>query len=279
MDAKELFRHYQSSYYLTNWLNEDGVPARSEGEVHWSYCGVSEDFKGEVVSQAINNAFTDDEVYLCISSGKSSLVSKSTAVKEIGNILHKKEIGIVNQSYTKIMQFTQYGVFKRGIIREFPKSRLRPVGSPLKVSFHANIVDEHTEKVSGAVKNRFDLLETELYHDYGGSMEYLWIDIELVESILKKRDSWPFRFQKRVDNPASYTEFYSYNVGHYSVKPDFEKLGGLLSEESICSYIFELLYESTQILVDKQKKLDGFNATAFRTDFLSACEKLGYFTH
>ncbi|MDR2918391.1 MAG: hypothetical protein LBV72_03370 [Tannerella sp.] len=275
MDAKQLFRFYQSKYYLTNWLNEDGGLAQNEGKVKWSYCGVGDDFKNEIVSQAINNTFTDDEVYLCISSNKSSLVSKSIAVQELGNILHKKEIGIMDKSFTKIMHFTQYGVFQSGIIREFPKSRPKPAGKPLKVSFHANIVDKSTKIVSNVMGNRFDNLKMELNNDYGGSMEHLWIDLTLVES----EKSWPFRFQKRVDNPTSYTEFYSYNVGHYSVRPDFEKLRGLSSEDSICSYVFRLLYESTQILVDKQKKLDGFNAAKFRIDFLSACEKLGYYTH
>lgn len=274
MDAKQLFRFYQNKYYLTNWLNEDGGLAQSESEVKWSYCGIGDDFKSEIVSQIINNTFTDDEVYLCISSNKSSLVLKSVAVQEIGNILHKKGIGIMDKSFTKIIHFTQYGVFQSGIVREFPKSRPRPAGKPLKVSFHANIVDESTNKISDVIQNRFDDLEMELYNDYEGSMEYLWIDLELVEGY----KSWPFRFQKRVGNPASYTEFYSYNVGHYSVRPDFEKLRELSSEESICSYVFRLLYESTQILVDKQKKLEGFNATKFRLDFLLACEKLGYYT-
>lgn len=278
MDAKQLFWAYQNKYHLTNWLDNNGELAQSQGKIKWTYCGVSKDFKDEIVSQAINNTFTDDEVYLCISSNKSSLVSKSTAVNEIRNILHKKEVGILNKSFTKIIFFNQYGTFASGIIREFHKSRPRPAGTPLNVRFHANIVDSSTGRIADIISKHFDNLETELHNDYGGSMEYLWIDLELVENHLKKQNSWPFRFQKRVDVPASYTEFYSYNVGHYSVKPDFEKLKELLSEEEICTYIFGLLYESTKILVDKQKSLEGFDATTFRLDFFSACKKLGYYT-
>lgn len=272
MDAKQLFRLYQNKYHLTNWLNENGELAQKEGDVKWSYCGVSKDFKSEIVSQAINNTFTEDELYLCISSNKSSLVLKSIVVDEIGNILHKKEVGIMNKSCTTILFFSQYGTFKSGIIREFPDSRPRPAGTPLKVAFHANMIEKSTKKVAEIISNHFGNLEMELNKDYGGSMEHLWIDVELVSS----HDAWPFRFQKRVNNPTSYTEFYSYNVGHYSIKPDFEKLRELSSDEAICSYVFGLLYESTQILIDKQKKLEGFNATAFQLDFLSACEKLGY---
>jgi len=269
MDSKQLFRAYQNKFYLTNWLNESGELAQKEGEVEWLYCGLKKDFKRERVSQAIDNTFTDNEVYLCISSNKSSLVSKSIVVEEIANILHKKEIGVVNKSFTKIMFFNQYGTFKSGLIRDFPKSRPRPAGEPLKVKLCANIVTKNTKKIAEIIENHFDNLKKNLNKDYGGNMEHLWIDLELVES----SKPFPFRIQKRVEIPASYTEFYSYNVGHYSIEPDYEKLSGLLSEKEICRYIFGLWYESTQILVDKQKKLEGFNATQFRLDFLNACEK------
>lgn len=162
------------------------------------------------------------------------------------------------------------------MIREFPESRPRPAGQPLKVSFHANIMDESIQQAADIVSGCFNDIEMEICKDYGGSMENLWIDLELVEVHVENRDSYPFRFKKRISIPSSYTEFYTYNVGHYSVKPDFEKLKGLSSEESICSYLFELLYDSTQILVDRQKKLDGFKATDFRLDFLFACERLGF---
>jgi len=272
MESKQLFRAYQEKFYLTNWLNENGELAQSEGEVKWFYCGINQDFRRETVNQAINDTFTDDEVYLCISSNKSSLVSKSIIVEEIANILHKKEIGVINKSFTKMMFFNQYGTFQSGIIRDFPQSRPRPVGEPLKVKLFANIVTKNTKKIADIINSHFGYLEKNLSKDYGGNMEHLWIDLELVENYRH----FPFRIQKRVKNPTSYTEFYSYNVGHYSIEPDYEKLNGLLSEKEICEYIFGLWYESTQILVDKQKKLDGFNATQFRLDFLNACEKLGF---
>ena len=272
MDSKQLFRFFHSKFYLSNWLNEDGDLAQSEVDVKWHYCGVNEDFRTEFVSQTINDTFTDDEIYLCISSGNSSLVHKSAVVDQIGKMLHKKEIGIMDQSFTKMIFFNSYGTFKIGIIRDFPESRPKPDGNLLKVAFHANSVDQSTYHVSEAVTKHFESFEKALHKDYGGNMEQLWIDLELVES----HKSYPFRFQKRIGNPSSYTEFYSYNVGHYSVRPDFEKLRTLVSEEEICSYVFELLYQSTQILLDKQKKLDGFDASKFRLDFQNALKKTGY---
>jgi len=191
---------------LTNLFDEVGGLAQLEDDVKWFYCGIGKDFKNEIVSQAIGYTFTEDEVCLCISSNRSSLVLKSIVVNEIADV----------------------------------------------------------------IRSHFGNLEMELNNDYGGNMEHLWIDLELIE----KDKSCPFRFQKGVGIPTSYTNFYSYIVGHYSVKPDFEKLRELLSEESICTYVFGLLYESTQIIVANRKKPDGFNAAAFRLDFLAVCEKL-----
>lgn len=90
MEAKQLFRFFHSKYDLTNWLNENGELAQSERDVKWFYSGINEDFKSEFVSQKINEAFSDEDIYLCISSNKSSLLSKLEAVTEIAKILHKK---------------------------------------------------------------------------------------------------------------------------------------------------------------------------------------------
>ncbi|MFD2554804.1 hypothetical protein [Sphingobacterium tabacisoli] len=268
MDSKQLFRLFNSKYHLTNWHNEDGEPAQSESEVTWRYCGVGEEFRTETVDWIINKLFEDDEVYLCFGSNKSTLVPKSTLTDEIGKILHKKEVGIMNTALTKMLFFNSYGTFKSGVIRDFPESRTRLVGSPVKVAFHANIVDHRTSRIAAIIGKYLTNLEDMLHNDYGGEMEHLWIDLELLEN--SKPNS--FRFQKRVAIPTSYTEFYAYNVGNYSVRPDFEVLMKLSSEDEISSYILEILYESTSVLLDKEKKIGDFDATRFRADFISACE-------
>ena len=65
-----------------------------------------------------------------------------------------------------------------------------------------------------------------------------------------------------------------YNVGHFSVKPDFEKLKSM-KEESIMEYILTLIYESTEILSGKNKTLGNFDTDRFRSDFIKACKELG----
>ncbi len=273
MDSKQLFRFYNSKFDFSNWLDEKGQLAQSENDIKWFNCGINEDFNPKIINEILKSFFIEDEVYLCISTNKSSLVQKSTVADEIGRILYKKELAIMDKSFTKIMFCSSDGMFKIGIIRNFPENRVRPYGEPLEVTFTANMTDsDYTSKIATIINKHIGNLENDLHKDYGGSMEHLWIDFQLIED----HKTYPFRFQKRVAIPTSFTEFYSYNVGHYSVKPDFVKLQMLSSEEEICSYVFELLYKSTKILEEKQNKLEGFNVTAFRLDFLSACKKQGY---
>ncbi|WP_149206034.1 hypothetical protein [Flavobacterium johnsoniae] len=273
MDSKQLFKLYNSKISSSNWFDEKDQLAQNDDKIKWFNCGVGKDYKSEIVNQSLNSFFPEDDVYLCISSNNSFLVQKSIVAEEIGKILHKKELAIINKSFTKIIEFNSIGIFKKGIIRDFPKERERPSGVPLKVSFTANMTDsDYASKIATLINKHISSLENELHKDYGGCMEHLWIDFQLIES----HKTYPFRFQKRVTIPASFTELYSYNVGNYTVKPDFVKLQMLSSEEEICSYAFELLHKSTKILENKQKQLADFNVNAFRSDFLSACKKLGY---
>lgn len=275
MDSKQIFRTYNSKLELIFWFNEKYELAQNEKEIKWFYCGVGKDYKSKIVEQEIDIAFPDDEIYLCIAPNKSSLVLKSVAVKEIGNSLHKKEIGLMDKSLTKLISFSTIGVFTMGIIKEFPKSRLKPKEKPLIVKFYANITDESTTKIPDLIRNPLDQLAKLLSNNYGGIMENLWIDLELTEGRHHKEIGyWPFRFQKRISTSNSFLENYTYNVAHYSVKPDFKKLREL-PEKSICTYVFGLFYESTQVLIEQEKKLGGFNATKFRSDFLIGCENLG----
>ena len=91
------------------------------------------------------------------------------------------------------------------------------------------------------------------------------------------KSRYPFRFQKRVSGhsrlglPAIPDRF---NVGHYSVTPDFQVISSLPNEQLV-PYVLSLLYNSTSVLLEKQNKLGGFNALLFRSKFLLACESLG----
>jgi hypothetical protein len=150
----------------------------------------------------------------------------------------------------------------------------------MEVGIQANMCDQATEAISKALHVPFKELSALLEGDYGGVMEHLWIDLELLESHARTdgRQRFPFRFAKRVSGrsrfglPPSPDKF---NVGHYSVRPDFRIIVSLPLSEAVM-YALSLVYDSTRVLADKQKRLGGFDAGSFRRNFLAGCRKVGY---
>ena len=144
----------------------------------------------------------------------------------------------------------------------------------MEVNLNANMCDQATRQIAEALRNAFKPISKELSKDYGGTMAHLWIDFELIQSHAERRQPFPFRFQKKVGGSICKftglpTPVYE-NVGHYSVRPDFQELLRV-PLESVVSYALSLIYVSTSVLVEKQKKLGGFDAQRFRLDFLSSC--------
>ena len=151
---------------------------------------------------------------------------------------------------------------------------------PMKVLINANVYDADTRHIALALREAFATLEPSLSGDYGGVIEHLWIDIELL-GYFASSDGKPkhsFRFQKRVSGRSHFglpaTED-SFNVGHYSVRPDFQLLNSMSVDQAV-PYLLSLIYKSTELLIEKQKKLGGFHAESFRANFLGGCKKLGY---
>jgi hypothetical protein len=126
----------------------------------------------------------------------------------------------------------------------------------------------------------FKGLSNRLTGEYGGLIEHLWIDLELVEGHSKTDGTprHPFRFQKRVSGrshfglPATPDRF---NVGHFSVRPDFALLSSL-SKDLVIPYALSLIYQASEVLLDKQKKLGDFDAALFRKRLLAECQSLGH---
>lgn len=149
----------------------------------------------------------------------------------------------------------------------------------MEVSLHANVSDQATNHVANALHAPLKALGKRLSGDYGGVMEHLLIDVELIESHARPdgKSRFPFRFQKRVSGrshfglPAIPDKF---NVGHYSVRPNFQAIASLAAEQ-VVPYVLSLVYDSTSVLLEKQKKLGGFDAALFRKSFLQACEGIG----
>jgi hypothetical protein len=149
----------------------------------------------------------------------------------------------------------------------------------MQVLLNANTSDSDTERVRKILYDVFRVIKKDLSKDYGGTIQHLWIDFELIPSWAERHPPFRFRFQKKVGGsvcrltglPTPLCE----HVGHYSVRPDFQKLLSL-PPESVASYALSLIYASTSVLVEKQKKLGGFDASRFRMDFLASCRQHGF---
>ena len=152
----------------------------------------------------------------------------------------------------------------------------------MKVGIHANIYDSDTKALGDALFPLRATLARALEGNYGGLMEHLWIDLELLDYLAKADGSarHPFRFQKRVSGRSQFGGpdiEDSLNVGHFSVRPDFELLKSLPLEEAV-SHVLQQIFIQSAILLEKQKKLGGFDANLFRERLLVECQRLGYLT-
>ncbi len=150
----------------------------------------------------------------------------------------------------------------------------------MKVGLHANMVDLKTDKIGDSLRDVFKILCVKLDGNYGGTIEHLWIDFELIESHAKPdgKPRHPFRFAKRVSGRSSFGLPPSpdcFNVGHFSVRPNFRHLLSIAKNE-IIPYCLNLIYKELEILKTKEKKLGGFNSELFGSTFSEECKKLGY---
>lgn len=150
----------------------------------------------------------------------------------------------------------------------------------MKVLINANIYDSNKVELAKELSREFSKISEQLTGDYGGTIESLWIDLELSEMsfLAFGKPPKPFRYQKRVSGASRMGVSLVpdwFNVGHYSVRPDFEIIKRNTIEQNI-NYIVDLIYKSTEVLLSKEKKLGGFDATAFRDIFFSVCIGLGY---
>ncbi len=149
----------------------------------------------------------------------------------------------------------------------------------MDVMLNANVCDLETGDIAGLLRDVFPAIAKDVSNDYGGTIQHLWIDFELTQFGIDRRPPFPFRFQKKVGGGMSKltglrTPVYE-NVGHYSVRPDFDQLLRL-PMSSVATCALNLIYASTSILLEKKKRLGGFDADAFRTDLMDSCAKHGY---
>ena len=108
----------------------------------------------------------------------------------------------------------------------------------MHVGIHANAQDIDMAEVGAALRPVFAELSERLTGEYGGIIEHLWIDMELIQFGAKPDGSprHPFRFQKRVSGRSHFglpPRPDTFNVGHFSVRPDFALLSSFRKKDTI----------------------------------------------
>lgn len=141
---------------------------------------------------------------------------------------------------------------------------------------NSNHCDRSTFGISRELQKPFNELSLILSQNFGGNIEHLWIDYELSQIEAGVRPPFEFRFQKRVSGVSKIlntTTQDSHNVIHYSVRPNFVDL---FKASNVVKYSLNLIYQSTEILIEKQTELGGFDAELFRSEFRKGCAEIGY---
>jgi hypothetical protein len=146
----------------------------------------------------------------------------------------------------------------------------------MEVLVGATKFDQGTEHLAALIRSHLEELSTALSGEYGGPMDHLWIELELSPGNADVRPAFPFRFQKRVRTPRELRAFGErefFNVGNYSVRPDYCELARVPLDDVPC-YLMSLLYESTECLRGK-RQLKGFDVESFRERFAHALAARG----
>jgi hypothetical protein len=146
----------------------------------------------------------------------------------------------------------------------------------MDVLIGASKSDQGTEHLEALVRPRLDALTSVLSGEYGGPMNLLWIDLELCPGDADHRPAFGFRFQKRVVTPKQLRVFGTrefFNVGHYSVRPDYFELARVPLSDVGC-YLLRLIFDSTESLAGK-RQLKGFDLGLFRQRFAAALAAQG----
>ncbi len=146
----------------------------------------------------------------------------------------------------------------------------------MEVLLSASECDQGTEHLADLVQPLLAKVSPILSGEYGGPMEHLWIGLELIPGRADEGAPFPFRLQKRVRTPRELRtlgdrEFF--NVGSYSVRPDYFKLAHVPLDEVPC-YLITLIYESTAKL-DGKRQIKGFDVDMFRRNFATAISANG----
>ncbi len=82
----------------------------------WVYCGVGDDMKEDIVSNAINEYFQDTLLFYVNTRKDSGEINKQDVVEKIKTELSQQELFLWDTSFKKTIQFNEIGVMRNGLV-------------------------------------------------------------------------------------------------------------------------------------------------------------------
>lgn len=95
------------------------VSSNLKGKANWNewiYCGVGDDMKEDIVSNAINQYFQDSILFYVSTRKESREINKQDIVERIKKDLPLYEIYIWNTTFKKAIEFNKIGVMRNGLV-------------------------------------------------------------------------------------------------------------------------------------------------------------------
>lgn len=83
----------------------------------WIYCGLTNDFKKDLVDEHMKEHFSGSSLYFVLTRTGSYELSFKEALPRIKELIDAQEFSIWNTAFTKVMQFSSIGVFRKGVCR------------------------------------------------------------------------------------------------------------------------------------------------------------------
>ena len=82
----------------------------------WIYCGVGDDIKEDIVSNAINKYFQDSILFYVSTRKESSEINKQDIVERIKKDLPQYELYLWDTTFKKAIEFNKIGVMRIGLV-------------------------------------------------------------------------------------------------------------------------------------------------------------------
>jgi len=98
---------YKTGKHLASTINWENQP-------EWIYCGLSGDFKTDLVMEQLQLHFQNASLYIVLDRSLSRQLRQEEAITIIKEYIDKTNFVLWNSNFSKAMEFSNIGVFRLG---------------------------------------------------------------------------------------------------------------------------------------------------------------------